>query len=385
MGPGAVTAPALGAGAVTGPAIAASAITAGKIDVGAVTATALAAGSVTANAIAANSIAATALQAGSVTATALAAGSVTANAVAANAIYAEALQANSVTAQAIAANAVTAGKIAALAVTAGTLAADAVTAGTIAAGAVRAGNIAADAITSGTIAAGAVTVGKIGAGAVTQGTLAAEAVIAGNIQAGSIDSSKLNATEIAVGAGGGKPGKIGVYDGALAKVALVGNLSDAGKFAYGIWAKVGAFGGSGYFNAKVYTDDNGNLFVNDATFSITGGGGTISTSPVTFDPIYGALALLNTSGSDKASFISRGLVIYSSSTAIGSFVRHPSLSSTSILSIVVPGSKLIQLDGSTGIVRSDNGFGAGGSNGVTEVMTVGGVTLRFNGGIYVGH
>ena len=385
LGPGAVTAPALGPGAVTGPAIAASSIEAGKLAAGAVTAGTIAAGAVTANTLAAGAITATAISAGAITATALAAGSVTANAIAANAIYAEAMQANSVTTQALAANSVVAGKIAALAVVAGNLAADSVTAGVISAGAVRAGNLAADAVTAFTIAAGSVTVGKIGPGAVTQGTLAAEAVVAGNIQAGSIDSTKLNAIEIAVGAGGGKPGKIGVYDGALSKVAVIGNLSDAGKSGFGLWAKVGAFGGTGYFNAPFYTDDSGSLFLKDANLTITGGGSTLKTSPTTFDPTYATLALINQSGSDQASFVSRGFIVYSGSTSIGALVRHPSIAGSAQLALVVPGGKLILLDGATGIVRSDNGFGAGGANGVSEAVTIGGVTLRFNGGIYVGH
>jgi hypothetical protein len=383
MGPGAVTTPALAPGAVTGPAIASSAITAGNIAADAIQAHHLTTGAVTADAVAANAITATAISAGAITATALAAGSVTANAVAANAIYAEALQANSVKAQALAANSVTAGKIAALAVTAGNLAADSVTAGTIAAGAVRAGNIAADAITSGTIAAGAVVVGKLGPGAVTPGTLAAEAVTANAIKAGTIDSSKLSAVEIAVGFGFDKPGRIGVYNTSLSMVALLGDLAGAGAGAYGIWAKVGGFGGSNYTTAAFYTDAAGSAFLRNANFTVTSGSNLVSITPTTVDPTYGSLSVRVADAANGASLVSRGLILYEGSTKIASLNRAPGGAWGEL--VLGSGSTTIIASGGDGTVRADGGFTSGGNTGQTEAVVISGVTLRFHKGIYIGH
>ena len=287
---GAITAPQLGPGAVTGPAIQISAVTADKI--------------------AANAIEATHISAGSVTATALAAGSVTANAIAANAVYAEALQANSVTAIAIAANAVVAGKIAALAVVAGNIAVDAVTAGTIAAAAVQAGDIAAGAVTAGTIAANAVTSTTIAAGAIT----------ADHIQAGVIDSTKLNTTELKVGGGGSKPGKINVYDASgTILVAQIGAL-DGGQ--YGGAFKVFAAAGVDYASAKLKCDISGNLYLTNANISITASGYTLTTSPSTFDSSYSSLALTIEGGGDKAALVSRGIIAYASGVNCAALVRH---------------------------------------------------------------
>lgn len=383
MGPGAVTAPALAPGAVTGPAIAAGSVTAGNIAANSILAGHLTAGAVTADKVAANAITATAISAGAVTATAIAAGSVTANAIAANAIYAEAIQSNAVRTQHLIANAVTAGKIAALAVVAGNLAADAVTAGTIAAGAVRAGNIAADAITSGTIAAGAVVVGKLGPGAVTPGTLAAEAVTANAIKAGTIDSSKLSAVEIAVGYGFDKPGRIGVYNTSFSMVALLGDLSGAGLSAYGVWAKVGGFGGSNYATAAFYTDAAGSAFLRNANFTVTSGTNVVSITPTTVDPTYGSLSVRVADAANAASIVSRGVILYEGSTKIASFNRAPGGAWGEM--VVGSGGTTIIISGGDGTVRADGGFTSGGNTGQTETFVAGGITFRFHKGIYIGH
>lgn len=334
-------------------------------------------GSITSTILADGSVVTAKIPAGAILAPQLAAAAVTANAIAANAITAQAIQANAVTAQAIAANAVTAGKIAALAVLAGNIAADAVTAGTIAAGAVVAS----------AIAAGAVTAGKIAANAVTAGTIAAGAVTATSIQAGTIDSTKLNTTEIAVGYGGDKPGKIGVYN-ASAKVALVGDLSDAGKSAYGIWAKIGAFGGSGYTSAKVYTDDAGNVFIKDANLTITASDGSvIEASPATFDSTYSSIALNVRKPFDcQASVVSRGLVIRDSfSRVIGSMVRSPSNQVVLItLTSLAATTQTIQLDGGTGAVLAQS-FGIIGQAAPFTGTVPAGRGLNVNSGLITGY
>lgn len=340
---GAIQAPKLAASSVTANAIAANAIAAENIQAGAVTANALAANSVTAGAIAADAITANAIAAGAVTATELAAGSVTANAVAANAIYAQALQANSVTAQALAANSVVAGKVAALAIVAGNLAADSVTAGTIAAGAVVAVSIAAGAVTADKIAAGAITADKI--------------------LAGSITSDKLSTVELAVGYGTNKPARVAVYNTVQNLVALLGDMGGAGLPAntyFGIWGKLAGFGGTGYNDAPIYTNAAGSLFIRQASLVITGAdGSSIQTSPTTFDPTYGSIALRVDKPADSfTALVSRGLVLRTASSAIcGSFVRSPTAGHESSSELVLnnnAGSLTILLDGFNGQVRASS-------------------------------
>ena len=367
---GAITGPQLAAASVTANAIAANAIAATNIQAGAVTANALAANSVTAGAMAANSVTAASIAASAITATALAAGSVTANAIAANAIYSEAIQANAVTAIHLTANSVTAGKIAALAVLAGNIAADAVVAGTIAVGAVRAGNIAAGAVTADTIAAGAVT--------------------AVSIQTGSITSDKFNTTEIAVGFGGSKPGRLAVYAN-TGLTALLGDMGGAGLPAntyFGVWARLAGFGGTGYNDAPMRTDTNGALSLRQVSLTITAtDGSSISTSPTTFDATYGSIMMrFDKPGDSFTALVSRGLVVRTSGgTTCGAFVRSPTNAFTSELTMYSPAGALnIWLDGNTGAVRATK-FQAGGSPGVDEVVNIAGVNLRFVGGLYVGH
>jgi hypothetical protein len=367
---GAITGPQLAASSVTANAIAANAIAATNLQAGSVTAGALAANSVTAGAMAANSVTAASVAASAITATALAAGSVTANAIAANAVYSQAIQANAITSIHLVANAVVAGKIAALAVVAGNIAADAVVAGTIAAGAVRAGNLAANSVTAGTIDVGAVT--------------------AQSIQTGSITSDKFNTIEISVGFGGFKPGRIAVYAN-TGLTALLGDMGGAGLPAntyFGIWARMCGFGGSGYNDAPMRTDTVGNLFLRQVSLTISASdGSSINTSPTTFDSTYGSIALkVDKPGDSFTALVSRGLVVRTSgNTTCGALVRSPTNAFSSELTIYSPGGALnIWLDGITGIARA-TGFQSGGSPGVSEVVNIGGVNLRFVGGLYTGH
>ena len=308
----------------------------------------LAPGSVTTTVLADGSVVTAKIPAGAIQEPQIAASAVTANAIAANAVYAEAVQANAIRSIHLIANAVVAGKIAALAVVAGNIAADAVTAGTIAAAAVVAGNVAANAIAANNIQAGAITADKI--------------------QAGSIDSSKLNAVEIAVGYGSNKPGRIAVYDTAFNLVALVGDLSGVGGTpigVYGGWFKRGAFGGTGYSDSRVYTDNSGNLFIRQADFQIDGPGGTVlRTSPANFDTTYSTVALTSTLGGDQTSFVSRGLIVYSGGHQCGAINRAPGgawgemtlRNSSGTLSVIV--------DGNAGTVRADGGFTTAGYAGI---------------------
>ncbi len=314
----------------------------------------LAPGSVTSTVLADGSVVTAKIPAGAINAPQLAASSVTANAVAANAIYAEALQANSVTALALAANSVVAGKIAALAVIAGNIAADAVTAGTIAAGAVRAGSLAAGAVTAGTIASGAIRAqdAVFQTGAIQNADI--QSLAGDKITAHSITSDKLSALEIAVGFGSDKPGRVGVY-AQQGLFALLGDMGAAGLPAgsyWGIWARVAAFGGTGYNDSKLYTDVNGNLFLRNVSFTITSAdNSTIVTSPTTFDPSYAnALAMINTRPGDSSSaFVSRGLVIRNSiGTTIGALVRDPGSATVDLVMYTASGSQAVLIEGASG-------------------------------------
>jgi hypothetical protein len=314
----------------------------------------LAPGSVTTTVLADGSVVTAKIPAGAIQAPQLAASSVTANAVAANAIYAQALQANSVTAIALAANSVIAGKIAALAVVAGNIAADAVIAGTIAAGAVRAGNLAAGAVTAGTIAVGAIRAqdAVFQTGAIQSADI--QSLSGDKIIAHTITADKLSAVELAIGYGGDKPGRIGVY-AQQGLFALIGDMSAAGvQGLWGIWARVAAFGGTGYQDSKMYTDVFGNLFLRNVSLTITAADlSTIVTSPTTFDNSYpNALAITITQpGDSQSSVVSRGLVLRnSSSSVIGAFVRSPGGQYSELTLYSAGLTRTCLIDGSTGNV-----------------------------------
>jgi len=349
----------------------------------------LAPGSVTSTVLADGSVVTAKIPAGAIGAPQLAASSVTANAIAANAIYAQALQANSVTAIALAANSVVAGKIAALAVIAGTIAADAVTAGTITAGAVRAGNLAAGAVTAGTIASGSIRAqdAVFQTGAIQSADI--QSLTGDKITAHSITSDKLSALEIAVGYGGDKPGRVGVYSQS-GLFAVLGDMGASGLPAgnyWGIWAKVAAFGGSGYSDSKMYTDLVGNMFLRNVSLTISASdGSTIVTSPTTFDSSYAnALAITNTKpGDSQSNLISRGLVIRNSiGTAIGALVRNPSSMTCDLVLYSLAGAFSVLIEGASGIVRA-TGFQVGGNPGFTGQVPAG-RAINVQGGMITGY
>lgn len=349
---GAIQAPQLAASSVTANAVAANAIAASNLQAGSVTANAIAANSVSASALQANSVTANAVSAGAITATALAAGSVTANAVAANAIFAQAIQANAVQAIHLAANSVVAGKIAALAVVAGNIAADAVVAGTIAAGAVRVGNLAAGAVTAESLAVGSVT--------------------AQSIQTGTITSDKFNVIELSVGYGGNKPGRVAVYSTNLSVVALFGDLGGAGLPGgtyYGVWGQLCAFGGHGYNDAPMYTDLSGNLFLRQASITITAFDGSyIQTGPSVFDNAYGSIALnIVKPGDSQTALVSRGIVCRSGGGGtVAALVRSPFNAFAGELTIYNSAGQIAVFgDGVNGIVRALTRFDVGGNPGFT--------------------
>jgi hypothetical protein len=254
-------------------------------------------------------------------------------------------------------------------------------------------------------------IGSINASTITIGQLQ-DTQIAGmsgaKLLVGSVDSDKFNGYSINVGGLGNMPGRINVYSG-TGLVAQMGTMDSVGGTGYyGGWFQTFGAGGTAYSNAPIYTDLSGNLYIrNSSITNSTVNGSTISnpslnvsgqiqTSPTTFDNSYGTLALQNTSGTDSASFISRGLVIYSNGQKVGSVVRSPYGSYMAVECSVGPAYVLI--DGQNG-VRSDAGYLVGGnrvinSSGQFIGQVIGSIntsqgittssTLQASGGIYTG-
>jgi len=251
--------------------------------------------------------------------------------------------------------------------------------GTIAAGQIASVNASA---ISGTITAG--QIGSVNGAVINVGTVGDSQignVSGGKITAGTVSSAQLNSYSIDVG-GPSQPGRIRVYNGGT-MVGEMGYLDATGN--YGGWFQLFGAGGSSYSDAKVKTDTGGNLSIINASFSVSGGGSTLATSPSTFDDVgYGSLALNNTGGNDKAQFISRGMVIYYGGTKVAAFNRAPSTANGELTIQNTAGGNYIFLDGSTGRVRADGGFQVGGNLGQTRTVTISGTTLYFTGGLLTG-
>lgn len=210
-------------------------------------------------------------------------------------------------------------------------------------------------------------IGSVNAATITIGVIQDGQI--GNISGtklniGSVASDKFDGFSINVGGGGGKPGRMNVYNSGGAIIAQVGTL-DSGF--YGGWFQVLAASGTGYGDAKFKTDTSGNLTITDANLTVNGGGGKVYTSPTTFDPTYSTVAWIAEGGSDKSSHISRGMVFYSNNSKIGSVVRSPS-GTWMELEFPTPGYVLIS-GSNGGTVRADGGFGVAGAAGVSGTFT----------------
>jgi len=89
------------------------------------------------------------------------------------------------------------------------------------------------------------------------------------ITSGTISSSKLNTTEISVGGGGNKPGKFGVYNASGVQIGFIGVDTPYGGISYeGVWAAIGAFGGTCFDDANFQADSTGGRIIG-STFSLT--------------------------------------------------------------------------------------------------------------------
>ena len=181
-------------------------------------------------------------------------------------------------------------------------------------------------------------------------------------QIGSVSGSKLIAGNISVGGNGlNVPGVINVYN---ASNAVVANMGSLGSGQYGGWFAVFGAGGTGYANAMVKTDTSGNLSILNCSLTITNASSAtqLTTSPTAFDSTYSSLALNMSGGSDKSSFVSRGMVIYYNGAKVGAFVRSPS-TNYSVLEMIGPGGQVL-IDCAASTVRADKGFFVGGNGAI---------------------
>jgi len=199
-------------------------------------------------------------------------------------------------------------------------------------------------------------IGSINAATITIGQLN-DTQISGmsgaKLSVGSIASDKFNGYSIDVGGLGNMPGRIRVYD-ATKVVGQIGVLTEVGYAAYGGWFLVLAAGGTGYANAKLYTDTGGNLFLKDCDLNISG---VIKTSATTLDATYSTVCLKAEDSTDRATHLSRGLVFYYNNSKIGALVRSPS---GGWMEMELLGGGYVLISGSQG-VRSDAGYSVGGT------------------------
>jgi hypothetical protein len=208
----------------------------------------------------------------------------------------------------------------------------------------------------GSINAATITIGLIADGQI--GTISGSKLIVG-----SVSTDKLSTTSIDVGGGGSKPGVIKVYNA----TEVIGEIGLMTGSIYGGWFKVFGAGGTDYASAKVYTNTAGSLFIRDADLSIAStSSGTIATSTTTFDTTYASIALKITKGTEIASLVSRGLIVYDEGSKIGSLVRSPTASYLELE--CGSGSNYVLISGNNGI-RSDKGYRVGSNTGKTMNIT----------------
>jgi hypothetical protein len=171
---------------------------------------------------------------------------------------------------------------------------------------------------------------------------------------GSNQINTVNASQLIVGTATAQT--VQVQDASNNVIGRIGVMTGG---TYGGWFKVFGAGGNDYPSALVYTDMSGNLFVKNATFTITGGGSTIQAGPTQyFDSSYNSAALQNTDGSSLTSMVSRGLVFYVGGSKIGSLVKSPNGSYLELECTV--GGGYVLINGAAG-VRSDAGYKVGGT------------------------
>jgi len=92
-----------------------------------------------------------------------------------------------------------------------------------------------------------------------------------NIELEAIATEHLNATEIKVGGGGGKPGKLGIYNSSDDEIGFFGVYGAK----EGGWLKTFGFGGANKENPIIEGDASGNVTIDGATVSFTVGGHTL--------------------------------------------------------------------------------------------------------------
>jgi hypothetical protein len=219
-------------------------------------------------------------------------------------------------------------------------------------------NIAATQIT-GTLAYNQIA--SINASTITIGQLNSNQIASVNgstINVGSVASDKLNAYSIDVGGNANTPGRVRVYNATGVLIGEIGLLDGVGGGSnYGGWFQLFGAGGTGYSNAKISSDINGNLTITDANLTVNNASTStkVTINPQTFDSTYSSIAVAVSGGGNSTSVVTRGLVIYNSGgTRVGSIAVSAS-TGWPVIELPNP-SGYIQLDGSTAICRADGGF-----------------------------
>lgn len=235
------------------------------------------------------------------------------------------------------------------------IAADKIT-GTIAAGQI--GTIAAGQITGtlaynqiGSINAATITIGLVGDSQIS-------GIHGGKITAATMTSDAINTYAFDVGSGQaavGKnmPARIRIFDSSANIIGQIGYLGEQGSALYGGWFRALGAGGNSWADARVYTDGGGNLFLRNVDLNISN---QILTSVTTLDATYSTLALRNVSGTDSASFISRGLVVYGGGVKVG-YIGKAAGGSWLECEFTIGGGYVL-INGKDG-VRSDLGYKVG--------------------------
>lgn len=309
IGAAAISAAEIQANAITASKIAANAIIAGKIDAGVITAAEIAAGAITATAIAANAITAIKIEANAITSNKIAANAITAVQLAANAVYANAIIANAITAAQIAANAITAVQLAANSVYADALQANCITANQIAANAITSVEIAANAVYAGAIQAGAITANTIAANAITAVHVGANVITAAMIDSRGLSIRDLNGNVLFAAGTGVLSANVLVSvpgGGTQTLAALTANATPKYLMLNNDAPGFGVSGGTFTNQSNILLTANLYGMTGTATFSVTGGTGTLT---ATSDPNSKKLFfvdMLTDAVTIKASFTSGG-------------------------------------------------------------------------------
>ena len=188
---------------------------------------------------------------------------------------------------------------------------------------------------------------------------------------GSIDSDRLNTNEIMVGGGGGRPGKIGVYNAAGVQIGFIG-VEDGYE---GGWFKKIRIGGTSKA-APVITADSTAVTINGATFTLNLNGVTTTIDNAAVGGQYAGLKIALNSTGYKSAVVPSFFGAYNGSdvllarlTGMGGYGAMTVYGSAGLVAVEVNGSaggdvsvrdasalETIRAMGSTGLLSATGGF-----------------------------